>query len=793
MKLLHRPSVVHRALVAGSIIAMSISMSWASSQGSASALTAKVDEPSLSHFPKPVAAPAEAPNILIIMTDDVGFAASTTFGGAIPTPTFDELAIRGLRFNNFHTKALCSPTRASLLTGRNHHAVGFGNVSDMARGLPGYNSVIPRSAGTIGQILRANGYDTAMIGKNHNVPSWQSGPLGPFDQWGSGLGFDYFYGFHGGMTDQFAPALIENEKMIEPPARPDYILDRDLADHAVDWLRMQKTQGDGRPFLMYYAPGTAHAPLHAPGEWLAKFRGMFDAGWDVYRQQSFERQKRMGVIPANARLAPLSPGIKPWVELHADEKKVAARLMEAYAAALAFADDQMGRLIDELRRSGQLDNTLVIYIQGDNGASAEGGQLGSMNYAGRTSPNRELSYALSHLDEIGGPRSYPVMAAGWAQAINAPFPHYKVTASRLGGTRNGMVVSWPDRIRKPGLRQQFTDVTDILPTILEATGIAAPQSVNGVAQTAFDGSSFADLFGRADAPSRHRTQYFEILGNAAIYNDGWIAGTQVASSGAAGEVLPAKDAPWQLYDLFSDFSQTRDLAEERPDKLKEMQNLFETEARRNKVLPLSSDPLSALLPQSRPDHFAQAGRFTFSPSDYRFSEGSFPSINNRSWSIEAAIDQSDSANSGMIVTQGGRFSGWGLAIFAGKPTFIYRATDHDDDMIQLESPEVLTSGSHRVTVKFAMYESSSSAANFRGTKLAAAGLGLGGNLTMMIDGRKVAETGVTRTVIAKFAPEDASVGRDTGTSLNDRYSVPFRYEGKLNSVSITLEPAPSRK
>jgi arylsulfatase len=474
-------------------------------------------------YPPAASPPAGAPNVLIIMTDDVGYAASSTFGGAIPTPTFDRLAADGLRYNNFHTTALCSPTRAALLTGRNHHAVGFGSVADLAQGEPGYNSIMPKSAGTIGQALSAAGYDTAWFGKNHNVPTWQSGPLGPFDQWASGLGFRYFYGFNGGLTNQFFPALIENNNTIEPPKRPGYILDRDLADHAIAWLRMQQTESGGRPFLLYYAPGTAHAPVQAPADWIARFKGKFNAGWDVYRQETFARQKRMGIIPANARLTPLPPNVKPWANLSTDEKRVAARYMEVYAAMLAHCDDQIGRIIDELQHTGQLDNTLVIYIQGDNGASPEGGAIGSFDYAGQlgggAGAGQELAHALAHLDEIGGPRSFEVGPAGWAVAMDTPFPYYKLIASHLGGTTNGMVISWPSRIKSRGIRSQFTDVTDIMPTVLDAAGISPPVMLNGVAQQPFDGTSVAYSFDHPEAPERHTIQYFEIFGNAALYKD----------------------------------------------------------------------------------------------------------------------------------------------------------------------------------------------------------------------------------------------------------------------------------
>jgi arylsulfatase A-like enzyme len=727
-------------------------------------------------YPVVQAPPAGTPNVLIVMTDDVGFAASSTFGGAIPTPTFDALAADGLRYNNFHTTAICSATRAALLTGRNHHAVGFGNVADIARNEPGYNSILPKGAGTIGQILSAAGFDTAMFGKNHNVPTWQAGPLGPFDQWGSGLGFKYFYGFNAGLTNQFFPALVENNTAVEPPRQDGYVLDRDLADHAISWLRMQRAGGGGRPFLLYYAPGTAHAPIQAPADWIARFKGKFDGGWDVLHQQIFERQKRLGIIPADARLAPMPANVKRWDALTPDEKRVASRYMEAYAAMLAYCDSQIGRVIGELKASGQLDNTLVIYIQGDNGSSAEGGQIGTYDYqskvSGRGTSAEKLQYALAHLDDIGGPRSYEVGPVGWALAMDTPFPYYKAVASHLGGMTNGMVVSWPARIKARGLRSQFADATDILPTVLDATGVKPPETLRGYAQSAFDGTSFTQTFTDARAPSRHATQYFEIMGNAAIYHDGWLASAQVSEEGEPGGVTALLDKPWQLFDLTRDFSQTQDVSAHYPDKLKELQALFQTEGTRNHVLPFFTKTLQALLPGVRPEIVAP-GSYTYYPSDFRYPEGAFPSINNRSWSIEADLDVPASGGNGVLVTQGGRASGWGLVVLKGVPTFLYRATDRDADLFRLAAPQPVGAGHHHVTVGFTVD---------------APGFAKGGLYTLSVDGREVARGHADSTVPFKFAPEDAVVGHDTGTTLSDDYQTPFAYDGTLRSLTITLSP-----
>lgn len=715
-------------------------------------------------FPTQAQAPANAPNVLIVMTDDVGYAASSTFGGAIPTPTFDRLAANGLRYSNFHTTALCSPTRASLLTGRNHHAVGFGNVADLARGEPGYNSLIPKSAATIAQILTASGYDTAMVGKHHNTPTWQNGPLGPFDQWPSGQGFNYFYGFNAGHTDQFSPALVENNSTLEPPQTDGYILDRDLADHAIDWLRMQRTQSGGRPFLLYYAPGTAHTPLQAPADWLARFRGKFDRGWDAYREETLKRQKRLGIVPADTKLAPLPPGARPWSSLSADEKRVEARFMEAYAAALAYCDDQIGRLIETLRQNGQLDNTLIVFIQGDNGA--EGSGMFNYTSQGGRSPEQELPHALANIDEIGGPRSYSGISRDWALALTTPFPYHKAVASRLGGTTNGMVVSWPAGITGRGVRSQFTDITDVLPTVLDATGVKPPASLNGIAQQPFDGVSFAYSFGQPAAPAQRKSKYFEMMGHAAIYDDGWLAAQRVTETSA-----PDRDAPWQLYDLTRDFSQSTDVSARYPEKLAQLRAKYQAEAARNNVPSNRLSTLDSILPQARPEVTAAPGRFLFYPSALRYTEGTFPSINNRAWRIDADLDVPESGGNGVIVTQGGRFSGWGLVMLNSVPTFLYRMTDGDAGLLRLAAPKPLSPGRHRVEVRFAPD---------------AAGIARGGSHQLLVDGVQVATASMPRTLAFKFAPEGASVGHDTGTPLTDDYRVPFRYNGNLRSVGIEL-------
>ena len=732
-------------------------------------------------FPARPVAPAGAPNVIIIMTDDVGFSSASTFGGAIPTPMMDQLAANGLRYDNFHVNALCSPSRAALLTGRNAHAVGFGGVTDFGRGDDGYNTVIPKSAAAVGQILKANGYDTAWFGKNHTIPTWQNGPLGPFDQWASGLGFDYFYGFLGGLSDQFHPTLVENNSTIEPPDRPDYILDQDLADHAIQWIRAQRAAGGGRPFLIHYAPGTAHGPLHAPADWIARFRGKFDTGWDALRRDTFERQKRLGVIPADATIAPPPPGVPAWDSLGSDQKRVYARHMEVFAAALAFCDHQIGRIVDALRESGQLDNTIIVYIQGDNGASPEGGVTGAIDYAinlngSARKPDEEIPEALRRLDEIGGPKSYPIAPVGWTVAMNTPFPYFKVMSSRLGGITNGMVISWPKGIKLRGERQQFTHLVDVLPTILEAGKLTAPDSVNGVKQQPFDGVSFAYSFDQPMAPSRHHTQYFEVAGNAALYQDGWLAASPVKFGGPPGGPPPALEPQWELYDLRHDSSQTVDVAARFPEKLTELRAVFDAEAVRNHVLPISGDTSRFLLADSRPEMLARPGRYVLVPSAFRYSESTFPNIKNRSWSVEADLDIPTSGGNGVLITEGGRFSGWGLAVLGGVPTFLYRTTDGDAGLTRLAGQK-LAPGPHTVTMKFTVD---------------GVGLGRGGLLELAIDSTPASQTRLERTVPYKFSPEGGAVGHDTGTSLVDDYRVPAAYDGVLRSVTVDLKPTQTR-
>lgn len=544
------------------------------------------------NWPKIDKPAANAPNILLIMTDDVGFASTSTFGGAIPTPVLSALAETGVRYNNFNTTGMCSPTRAALLTGRDPHDVEMGNINNLATGYKGYTSVIPKSAGMVAEILRQQGYATAAIGKWHITPPWELSAFGPFDRWPSYMGFSYFYGFHGGDTDQFRPALFENTVAITPPENPQYILDFDLADHAIAWVRQQKAVAPDHPFFLYLAPGTAHTPHSAPREWLLKFRGKFDKGWDAIRLANFKRQKKLGIIPKDAVLTPRPDFLAAWDSLPLERKRVYARMMEAFAAALAFQDHEVGRVLESLKQSGELDNTLVIFLQGDNGASAEGGKQGLMAEESVINGYEEnFDYIAKHIDDIGGPLAHSHFPAAWAWAMNAPFQYYKQVASHFGGTRNAMVVNWKGHIERPAaIRDQFLFVTDLAPTILEAAGIAAPKTLNGVEQVPMGGLSFASTFTDPLATSPRDTQVFEVMQNAGIYHKGWMASTRPAAAPwlvtSKSLEVPFEQRRWELYHIDRDFSQARDLADSHPAKLQELKRIFMVEAKKHNILPV---------------------------------------------------------------------------------------------------------------------------------------------------------------------------------------------------------------
>ena len=556
-------------------------------------------------FPEPVKPPQDAPNIVVVMTDDTGFGHPSTFGGPIPTPTLERLAKTGLRYNRFHTTALCSPTRAALLTGRNHHSAATGMVTEFATGFPGYNGMLPASTALVSQVLSGNGYSTAAFGKWHNTPPWEAGPTGPFDHWPTRLGFDYFYGFIGGDTNQWSPALVENTKRIQPPNDPGYHLMTDMTNRAIDWIRTQKTTQPDKPFFVYFAPGATHAPHHAPQAWVDRFKGKFDQGWDKVRDETIARQKQLGVVPANTVLTPRPKSIPAWDTLSAADKQLFARMQEVFAGFLAYTDDEIGRLVASIEQLGELDNTLVVYIVGDNGASPEGGLTGTENEAKRFNGVIDTIEANQKLkDQLGGPLTYNNYPVGWAFAGGTPFQWTKQIASHFGGTRNPMVISWPNRIKDSGgLRTQFHHAVDLAPTIYEAVGVQAPSMVNGIPQKPIEGVSLAYTFDDAAAPGRHTTQYFEMLGSRALYHDGWVA---AAFHGRLpwSMIAPSMDVdnePWELYNLAEDFSQATDLSKSEPKRLQALQSMFWIEAAKYQVLPIDDRTVGRMLNGPQPE------------------------------------------------------------------------------------------------------------------------------------------------------------------------------------------------
>jgi arylsulfatase A-like enzyme len=734
-------------------------------------------------FPKMVEAPAGAPNVLLILTDDVGFGASSTFGGPVQTPNFQRVADSGLRYNMYHTTALCSPTRAALITGRNHHSVASGVITEFATGYPGYNSVVSKSTGSVGAVLRENGYNTSWFGKMHNVPDWMSSQAGPFDLWPTGLGFEYFYGFLGGDSDQWHPALYENTTPIEPYlGDPTYILDRDLADKAIAWMRMQHALAPSKPWLLYYATGTAHAPHHAPKDWIAKYKGQFDQGWDKVREETLARQIKLGIVPPNTKLTARPEQLPAWDSLSADQKRLYARMMEVYAGALSHADYHIGRLLDAVEQSGQMDNTLVIFLMGDNGASAEGTLQGTTNEVATAANGvtESLPFLLSMIDELGGPLGYNHYPVGWAHAMDTPMQWTKQVASHFGGTRNGMVISWPARIKDiGGLRSQFCHVIDIVPTIYEAAKITPPDVLDGVKQKPLDGTSIAYTFDNATAPTRHGTQYFEMMGNRAIYKDGWMASTtplRLPWVTIGAEPNP-DDFKWELYNISEDFSQSNNLATQFPDKLKELQDAFEVEARKYNVYPLDSTFASRADPAIRPSLTRGRSEFVYLPGMIRIPEGSAPDFKNKSWTIAAEVAIPQGGANGVLATIGGRFGGWALLLMDGKPMFAYALSNQPDHKFTVAADQRLPVGNHLVRVKFE-YEGG--------------GIGKGATATLMVDEKQVAQGRIPRTIGVRFSLDETfDVGQDTGTPVLEEYAdkMPFRFTGTLKRFAVVLDPS----
>ncbi|MBV6416013.1 MAG: hypothetical protein CMLOHMNK_00540 [Steroidobacteraceae bacterium] len=726
--------------------------------------------------PLQVRAPAGAPNVVIVLLDDVGFGASSTFGGPAATPALDALAHEGLRYNRFHTTGICSPTRASLLSGRNAHAVGIGAVMNSADERPGYNGVHAKDAATLAQILRGNGYNTAAFGKWHQTPDWEISQSGPFDRWPTGQRFEKFYGFLGGETDEFEPTLVEGTTPIMRPAGAGYHLTEDLANRAIAWLRAQHSVTPDKPFFLYFAPGATHAPLQVPPAWIAPYRGRFDQGWDQLREQTLARQRQLGVVPANTVLTPRPAGLPAWESLSAGDKRIAARLMEVYAAFLAHTDAQIGRLVQALKAAGEFDNTLFLYIVGDNGGSAEGGLLGSFNYMGAIQGLPEdRARMLEQLDRVGGPDLYPQYPAGWAWAMDTPFQWTKSVASHFGGTRNPLVVTWPKRISDHGgLRSQFSHVNDILPTVLEAAGIAMPEVVDGIRQRPLDGTSLVYTFNDAQAPGRHTTQYFEVFGHRAIYHDGWIASafhTRLPWQVISTSRKPFEADHWELYDLRSDFSQAHDLSAQEPARLATLKALFLEEAGRNQVLPLRGQTLNAKLPSLTEGRTA----FTYFPGTLGIPEKEAPPIFNRSWSVSARVEVPATGAHGVIAAMGGEPAGWSLYLDAGgRPVFTYRA--FAAGAIELTGQGALEAGLHVLTLDF----------DYDGD-----GYGKGGTARFSLDGAPLGSGHVPATPPAFFSIDETfDIGIDRGSAAGSypAASVPgFPFNGgRIEQVDVRL-------
>jgi arylsulfatase A-like enzyme len=743
-----------------------------------------------------VVPPKKAPNILLIMTDDSGFGVPGTFGGVIPTPTMDRLAKTGLRYNNIHSTALCSPTRAALITGRNHHSAGFGVISEQSTGFPGYNSIIAKDKATIGRILKENGYATSWFGKDHNVPAFAASQVGPFENWPIGQGFDYFYGFVGGDANQWQPNLFRNTTQIypfngKPPGT--WNLVTAMADDAIDWLNRIHQTDPSKPFFLYYVPGATHAPHHPTKEWVDKIHNMhlFDDGWNKLRERLFENQKRLGVIPADTKLEPWPTHIlKNWDDCTPEEKKLYIRQVEVFAAYEAYNDHEIGRVIQAVEDLGKLDDTLIIYINGDNGTSAEGGPLGTPNevafFNGVAVPVKDQ---MKWYDVWGTEQTYNHMSAGWSWAFDTPFTWFKQNASKLGGIRQCMTVSWPGHIKDQGaLREQFMHVIDVVPTILEVTGIPAPKSVDGIKQAPIEGTSFAYTFDvkNAKAPSRHKTQYFEMMGQWALYHEGWLLSTKVNRApweafGAANPD-PLNNQVLELYDLNKDFSQSQNIADKHPDKVKQMKKMFIEEAKKYQVFPLDAS-VAARIVAPRPNITAGRTEFVYTRPMVGLPQGDSPFLLDSSYTITADLEVPQGGAEGMILTSGGRFAGYGFYLLKGKPVFLWNLIDLE--RVKWEGPEALAPGKH--TLEFDFKYDGLGVGTLAFNNLS--GLGRPGTGTLKVDGKAVKTITLSHTLpmILQW-DESFDIGSDTLTGVNDAdYQPPFPLTAKLNKLTIKVD------
>jgi arylsulfatase A-like enzyme len=719
--------------------------------------------------------PDSAPNVLLVLLDDAGFGSNSAFGGPCRTPTFDRLAAAGLRYTRFHTTAICSPTRQSMLTGRNHHSVGMGTVSDMATSAPGYTSMRPNTAATVAETLRLNGYSTAQFGKCHEVPSWEWSPVGPFDRWPTGgNGFEYFYGFIGGEANQFYPSLIEGTVPVTPDRTPEegYHLTEDLASKASRWLSQQRSLAADRPFLLYFAPGATHAPIHVPEDWLDRYRGQFDEGWDIARERTFSRQKQLGVIPDDCELTARPEGIPAWDEMPDDMKPVLAREMELYAAFLEHTDAQIGQVVGAIEEHGALDDTLIMIITGDNGASGEGTLNGTWNESLTMTGMVHVETAdflRERLPTFGTPESYPQYSLGWAHAMDTPYQWTKRVASHFGGTRNGLIVHWPNGISSRGeLRHQFHHVIDVAPTLLEVAGLPQPTFVHGVQQQPIEGISMAYSFDDADAPERRETQYFEVLGNRGIYHRGWTAVTAHDPPVRDWPGRSFEDDVWELYDTAEDWTQAHDLAGEHPEKLAELQRLFLIEAARHQVLPLDDRPAERANPDlaGRPV-LARGPSQRLYPGIGRLNAFSVISMKNKSHAVTAEVEIPREGCEGVIVAQGGFVGGWAIYAKESRPAYVYNF--YGVDHYHVHGTEALPPGTHVLRLVF----------DYDG-----GGLAKGGTVRLFIDDRQVGEGRVERTQPLPFASDEPfEIGSDEGSPVTSDYAV-RSFTGSVNWVEI---------
>ncbi len=735
------------------------------------------------YWPPSPKAPKGAPNIVLIMTDDVGFSAASTWGGPVNTPVQSALARDGLRYNQFHTTAISSPTRAALLTGRNHHSVHTGNIMETSMGYPGYDTLLGKDTATIAEMLRLSGYNTAWIGKNHNLPDFEANSVvGPLDRWPTSLGFEKFYGFMGGESDQFHPySLYEGTTPIAPYIdNPNYFLNEDISNQAITWIKQQKSLAPEKPFFLYYVPGGTHAPHQVAKEWSDKYKGKFDQGWDKLREETLARQKAAGIVPKDTVLTERPKEIPAWDSLSEKEKKVYARQMEVYAGYLEQTDHYIGEVLKAVEAVGEKDNTIVIYIQGDNGASGEGAITGSVNenyfFNGLV---EDIDTVAERIDLLGTADAYNHYSAAWAHAMDTPFKWMKQVASYYGGTRNGMVISWPKHIKDKGeIRSQWHHIIDVTPTLLELVGIEQPQKVNDVDQRPIEGVSMAYSFADAKAKTQHTKQYFEMMGYRAIYHDGWVAATRpVAAPWMQGKADGPTSKGWELYNVEKDFSQAHDLAAQFPDKLEEMKLLFEIEAAKYNVYPeyINSTTFYIIDSKNRPNINEGRTKFTYYTHIGHIQESVAPNFKNTSFTIEADVDFGEQTPNGMFVTMGGQFGGFGFWVKDGKPVFAYRNPD-PKDYCEISGKDSMGTGKHKVKVEFE--------SDIAKTKKA----GAGGTATIYVDGKKVATGIIPKTIPFRFSlSEYYDIGCDYGTPISKDYKVPFILNGKINTITVELK------